>query len=64
MLLDGPGTDTDIDTAKTNRRGKVIFTGSFDDGRAGQSLDLLVTHEGGSKAKTSGSDVFTISVTG
>jgi hypothetical protein len=65
VLLDGPGTDTGtvVDTAKTSKKGKVTFKGSFDDDSAGQSLDLLVAYEGGSKAKASESDVFTISVT-
>lgn len=64
VLLDAPGAETGtvVDTAKTSKKGKVTFVGSFDDSSLGDH-DFLVAYEGGSKAKASESDVFTITVT-
>lgn len=65
VLLDSPDADTGkvILEAKTNKKGKVTFLLETDSEIAGQSFDFLVAYEGGSKAKASESDVFTVSVT-
>lgn len=65
VLLDAPGADTGtvVDTAKTSKKGKVTFVGSFDDESDLGDHEFLVAYEGGSKAKASESDVFTITVT-
>ncbi|SEQ56017.1 hypothetical protein [Microlunatus flavus] len=65
VLLDAPGADTGviIDKRKTSKKGKVTFLlDTTDPEVAGQSYDFLVAYEGGSKAKASESDVFTVTV--
>ena len=65
VLLDAPGADTGtvIEEKKTNKKGKVTFVLDTDSDITGHNFDFLVAYEGESKAKTSESDVFTVSVT-
>ncbi|GAB2572866.1 hypothetical protein [Microlunatus antarcticus] len=65
VLLDAPDAETGgiITTKKTSKKGNVTFALETDPEIAGQSFDFLVAYEGGSKAKASESEVFTVTVT-
>lgn len=64
VLLDAPAADSGsvIVEKKTNKKGNVTFVLDTTPEIAGQTFDFLVAYEGGSKAKASESDVFTVTV--
>jgi hypothetical protein len=66
VLLDAPEAQSGgvIATKKTGKKGKVTFLlDTTDPSLAGKTFDFLVAYEGGSKAKRSESDVFSVSIT-